>query len=189
MPSPARRKPEKTTKNQEIERKFLVPAQPPKIRGLRRAKPIAQGYLASDAERAVEVRVRKKGKRCFLTVKVGNGARRTEVELPLKSQEFAALWPATKGRRIAKKRHRLPIKGSAAVIELDVYKDALAGLCVAEVEFPDERAARAFQPPAWFGRELTDDPAYRNAALARRGPPASPDPAPGNQSDPELGGS
>ncbi len=172
MRSPSKRKP-KTSKTQEIERKFLVPEPPANLRGLRRAKRIAQGYLAGDAERAVEVRIRKKGERHFLTVKVGSGARRTEVELPLKPREFAALWPPTKGRRIEKQRRRLPVKGSAAVIELDVYGGALAGLCVAEVEFPDERVARAFQPPAWFGREVTDDPAYRNAALARHGLPAS----------------
>ena len=29
--------------------------------------------------------------------------------------------------------------------------------------------ALAFQPPEWFGREVTGDPAYTNANLSRRG--------------------
>jgi CYTH domain-containing protein len=52
-----------------------------------------------------------------------------------------------------------------------VYEEALAGLLVAEVEFPSEDAARAFRPPAWFGREVTGNPAYLNQTLARGGLP------------------
>ena len=40
---------------------------------------------------------------------------------------------------------------------------------VAEVELASE--ADAFDPPAWFGREVTDDPAFSNAALAADGLP------------------
>ncbi len=157
--------------HQEIERKFLV-AQPPADLDRHAAESVEQGYLARDAERGVEVRLRRIGDaRCLLTVKVGAGQRRDEVELPLEPAAFEALWPATSGRRIRKTRHRLPIAGTELTIELDIYADALAGLCVAEVEFPDEAAAQAFQPPAWFGREVTGDTAYRNAALARHGRP------------------
>ena len=157
----------------EIERKFLVTELPADF-ARHLAEAIAQGYLARDGERGVEVRVRQKAGQHFLTVKVGGGQSRVEVELPLGSRDFAALWPATEGRRITKTRRRLPVPDSAdRTIELDVYEGTLAGLHVAEVEFPDEAAARAFQPPAWFGREVTDEPAYRNAALAREGLPAS----------------
>ena len=43
-----------------------------------------------------------------------------------------------------------------------------APLVLAEVEFPSEAEANAFQPPAWFDREVTYDPSYTNAALSRR---------------------
>jgi adenylate cyclase len=43
---------------------------------------------------------------------------------------------------------------------------------VAEVEFPDETTAAGFEPPAWFGRELTDDWRYANRSLASDGMPA-----------------
>ena len=46
----------------------------------------------------------------------------------------------------------------------------LSGLIVAEVEFDDPWGATAFIAPYWFGREVTDDPAYRNQRLALRRP-------------------
>jgi CYTH domain-containing protein len=52
-----------------------------------------------------------------------------------------------------------------------VYSGALTGLMVAEVEFPSEEAARAFVPPAWFGREVTNDSRYKNRRLATEGLP------------------
>ena len=58
---------------------------------------------------------------------------------------------------------------SAGGGEVDIYAGPLAGLVVAEVEFPDLAAALCFQAPAWFGREVTEDSAFRNAALARAG--------------------
>ena len=55
------------------------------------------------------------------------------------------------------------------MIELDVYEGALSGLMVAEVEFDDPWGAEAFIAPYWFGREVTEDPAYRNQRLAVAG--------------------
>ena len=60
-------------------------------------------------------------------------------------------------------------------VEVDFYEDALAGLRVAEVEFPDEAAAGRFRPLEWFGREITGDPAYRNETLSRVGRPEEKD--------------
>jgi adenylate cyclase len=42
----------------------------------------------------------------------------------------------------------------------------------AGVEFSSEAEATAFPPPAWFGREVTGEPGWANAALARRGLPS-----------------
>ena len=152
----------------EIERKFLLPDLPPDL-DRHPGKLIEQGYLAFSPE-GVEVRVRRKGDEHFLTVKRGSGMSRLEVELPLPARDFDTLWPLTAHCRVRKTRHRLPGPGSLTV-EVDIYEDKLAGLRVAEVEFPDEDAARAFRPPEGFGREITDDPAYRNQTLAREGLP------------------
>ena len=42
-----------------------------------------------------------------------------------------------------------------------------------EVEFESAAAAAGSRPPAWLGREVTDDPAYKNQRLAIEGVPAS----------------
>ena len=152
----------------EIERKFLIPGLPTDLEQ-HPSHVIDQGYLALTPE-GVEVRVRRKGERCFLTVKHGAKISRTEVELPLGPAQFDELWPLTAGRRLRKTRYDLPGPGGL-VIELDVYADALAGLLTADVEFPDEAAARAFQPPDFFGREISGEGQYRNERLAREGLP------------------
>ena len=54
-------------------------------------------------------------------------------------------------------------------LELDVYSGQLVGLQIAEVEFPDVEASTAFRIPAFLGLEVTGDPDYRNANLARNG--------------------
>ena len=150
----------------EIERKFLIPVAPADLQAHPSAV-IDQGYLASTPE-GVEVRVRRKGERCFLTVKHGAKLSRTEVEVPISPAQFDELWALTAGRRLRKTRYDLP-GPDGLVIELDVYTDALAGLQTADVEFPDEAAAHVFQPPEFFGREISGDPLYRNERLAREG--------------------
>ena len=153
----------------EIERKFLLRSLPPGLDDAP-AQLIVQGYLALTQE-GVEVRVRRKGGKHFLTVKHGGGLSRTEVELPLPETGFDALWPLTAGRRLRKTRRELP-GPDGLTVEVDLYEDALDGLQVAEVEFPDEAAAERFQPPGWFGREITGDAEYRNETLTRLGLPA-----------------
>ncbi len=133
-----------------------------------RPVPLRQGYLAADDGRSV--RIRDAGTEgCTLTVKAGLGLERTELEWPITRGEFEAAWPHTEGRRIEKTRHRIPHGGH--VIELDVFAGDLEGLVVAEVEFDDVEASDDFEPPTWFGREVTDDGRYTNASLALFGLP------------------
>jgi CYTH domain-containing protein len=70
---------------------------------------------------------------------------------------------------VQKTRRRVRV--GDAVVEVDEYAGALDGLVVAEVEFADEEASRAFQPPTWFEREVTDDWRYSNRSLASDGIP------------------
>lgn len=150
----------------EIERKF-VPAQPPPQLTGARILPIAQGYLAVDDD--AEVRVRRIAERHVLTVKRGSGLRRLEEEIDLPAEQFAALWRATEGRRLEKRRHVFEEDG--VTFEVDVYDGALTGLLVAEVEFGSEEESAAFAPPAWLGREVTGDRRYSNQQLALAGWP------------------
>ncbi|MET0662282.1 MAG: CHAD domain-containing protein [Ilumatobacteraceae bacterium] len=156
------------TKSVERERKFLVSNIPPlPDEGVA----LRQGYLAIDG--SVSVRVRDADTEgCTLTVKAGRGGVRTELEWPLSRDEFDAAWQQTGGRRIHKTRYRLEY--GEHLIELDVFHEELDGLVVAEVEFDSEESLAAFQPPAWFGREVTEDERFTNASLAtnaRLGPP------------------
>lgn len=154
----------------EIERKFLLDRLPEEIARVPAAE-LRQGYLALDGD--TEVRVRLEDGSGVLTLKNGAGRVRTEVELALSDEQAEALWPVSEGRRVEKRRRRVPY--GERVIEVDEYGGGLDGLLVAEVEFPDERAAEEFEPPAWFGREVTGDVAYKNQSLARHGRPGSED--------------
>ena len=151
----------------EIERKFLLGELPAALAFARR-RAILQGYLAIDGD--TEVRIRRTPAGSTLTIKHGSGEVRVEEELALAERQATALWELTEGRRLQKARRIMRVDGLD--IEVDEYAGALDGLVVAEVEFIDEASSQAFDPPAWFGRELTGDPAYANRNLAMFGLPA-----------------
>jgi CYTH domain-containing protein len=153
----------------EIERKFLVERLPEALEATD-VRRIDQGYLALDEDSGAEVRLRRHGDALSLTVKGEGGLARVEVELELDGDQFESLWPLTEGRRVEKTRHVVP--AGELRIEVDVYDGALAGLVTAEVEFPSEAGSAAFEPPDWFGAEVTEEPRYKNRALAVNGRPA-----------------
>src|SRR5205809_6316787 len=148
--------------SREIERKFLLKQLPEKLDRSRRYI-IAQGYLATEPA-GRQVRLRKKGKTASLTFKMGRGSSREEREIKLSPKQFAALWPATAGRRLRKLRYEIPWKN--LLIELDIYRGRHAGLVVAEVEFPNRASCCRFKAPWWFGREVTGEKRYSNVRLA-----------------------
>lgn len=149
----------------EIERKFLVDRPPENLEQLPKQS-LEQAYLSTDPV----IRVRRAGDgpdaRYVLTVKGKGFLSREEFELPLNGEQYARLLSKAEGNWIAKTRYRIPWDG--VTIELDVFAPPFAPLIVAEAEFPDEAAALSFHGPDWFGREVTYDPAYTNAALSRR---------------------
>jgi adenylate cyclase len=150
----------------EIERKFLVERLPPDLGD---GRPIEQGYLAI-ADDGVEVRVRRHGDECTLTVKSGPAHVRVEEEFEIDARRFDALWPLTSNRQISKTRHRVGV-GTDAPADLDVYEGAHEGLVVAEIEFLTVDASDAFDPPDWLGQEVTGDRRYANQWLALHGQP------------------
>jgi adenylate cyclase len=149
----------------EIERKFRVARLP--TTGLGEGSPLRQAYVAVEGD--VEVRVRSDGTHHALTVKGGAGLERDEVEVAIDAAAFADLWRLADARHLEKTRHRVDLDGLTA--ELDLYAGTLAGLAIVEVEFASRQEAEAFEPPDWFGAELTGDPGWSNAALARNGAP------------------
>ena len=124
----------------EIERKFLVEQLPADL-GTHPSDRIEQGYIAI-TEDDVEIRIRRYGDEAFLTIKSGGGEERLEEEIEIDDERFRSLWPLTEGRRVSKRRYRIPCE-PGALIELDVYDGALEGLITAEVEFDSSAAASA----------------------------------------------
>jgi CYTH domain-containing protein len=151
----------------EIERKFLVHMLPDSLDDLNGA-PIRQGYVII-AEQGVELRVRQKRSRYFQTIKMGEGLARTEIEMELTQDQFQQLWVHTRGRRVSKTRYTLPLGDHTA--ELDRFDGDLQGLVLVEVEFESVAASQQFDPPEWFGAEVTEDKCYKNNHLAVHGIP------------------
>ena len=91
---------------------------------------------------------------------------REEYNLPLTAEAYEHLLPKADGNLISKKRYLIPLSDGLTA-ELDVFDAPFDPLCLAEVEFPDETAARRFTPPDWFGQEVTFSTAYHNSTLSR----------------------
>ena len=144
----------------EIERKFLVETLPEELEQYP-AKHIEQAYLC----RSPVIRVRRSNDDYYLTCKGAGLLKREEHELPLTEEAYLQLLEKAEGLAIRKVRYCIPWR--EYTIELDVFAPPLAPLVLAEVEFPTEEAAAAFQPPVWFGTEVTWDPAYCNSNLSR----------------------
>ncbi len=152
----------------EIERKFLITSRPGKLEQFPH-KDIAQGYIAITDE-GTEVRVRSKGEKYSQTVKSGSGKTRTEVEFEISKDQFDALWPLTKGKRVEKTRYEIPYED--VTLELDIYHGNLQGLATVEVEFTTEKQSNNFVPPGWLSEEVTYDPDFKNQSLAVYGIPS-----------------
>lgn len=125
---------------------------------------IEQAYIVGGPQGILRIRCKRAARsESFLLTCKGpkNSGSAEEIEFPISQERYAALVGALIGRPIRKTRLIFPI--GAHIAEIDIFDDALAPLCMAEVEGPN---CTAFVPPAWFGREVTGDPRYDNASLA-----------------------
>ncbi|MFZ2180140.1 MAG: adenylate cyclase, partial [Blautia wexlerae] len=52
-------------------------------------------------------------------------------------------------------------------IELDVFDAPYEGLYLAEVEFSSEEQALSYNPPVWFGEDVTNSGKYHNSRLSQ----------------------
>lgn len=146
----------------EIERKFLINKEHlPENLSAYPHDNLEQAYVITNPV----LRIRKKNDSYILTYK-GNGLmQREEAEFPLTREAYEKLLTKTEGNIIAKTRYNIPEKNNL-VIELDIFHEIFEGLLMAEVEFPDEETALSYQPPGWFGREVTNETTFHNSALS-----------------------
>jgi CYTH domain-containing protein len=151
---------------QEIERKFLV--DPERLPELKDGELLAQAYLAFGPTVRVRTHEAPDGtRRGFLTIKGEGLVARDEFEYEIPFDEAAALLGLASTRPVSKTRYRLPAGGNPSLCwEIDVFGGWNEGLVVAEIELP--AAGTEFEHPPWLGKDVTEDPAYKNASLARR---------------------
>ena len=145
----------------EIERKFLVEHIPFELDGYSCLR-IEQAYLCTEPV----LRIRRKDDAYILTYKGPGFLMREEHEFPLTEEAYRHLMEKADGNRIMKNRYLIPY--ATYTIELDVFDPPFAPLVLAQVEFSAEDDAKKFTPPDWFGKEVTYDPAYTNAAMSRK---------------------
>jgi adenylate cyclase len=154
----------------ETELKFLVDEIPEEV-DLENTPHVVlrQGYVVVSSDGA-ETRIRSfDNERFELTVKSAGTIQRTEQTIKLPKDMFEVLWAQTAGMRVEKTRYKIP--HGKHTIELDIYEGQLTGLITAEVEFTGrqedaEVKAMTFEPPKWFGRDVTKDRRYKNQNLA-----------------------
>lgn len=143
----------------EIERKFVVisDAWRSSVISSRR---IRQGYIVRTG--ALSVRIRTANGDAFLTLKNRiAGIAREEFEYSIPLDDATSLFSHCEQPTIDKTRHTVNHLGREWVV--DEFEGVRAGLVLAECEL-----AAVDEPitlPDWAGKEVTDDPAYRNEAL------------------------
>jgi CYTH domain-containing protein len=84
---------------------------------------------------------------------------------PAEYEVFAALPALTLGKT------RYKVRDGAHEYSLDRFAGPLQGLWLSEIELPDLRQIIALADPPWAVRDVTNDPAYQGANLARCGIP------------------
>lgn len=145
----------------EIERKFLVTpgAWTPRDAGTH----FKQGYLSSQKERVVRVRI--EGTRAVLTIKgVTTGVSRAEFEYAIPIDDAAVLLDQLCEQPLIDKHRHVEAFGGHTW-EIDVFHGDNEGLVVAEVELASADEPLALPP--WVGAEVSGDPRYFNSNLLK----------------------
>ncbi|WP_340076996.1 CYTH domain-containing protein [Leptobacterium sp. I13] len=147
----------------EIERKFLVSSEGYKETAIKTVR-ITQGFLNTDPERTVRVRIKEdKG---YIAVKGktnASGLTRFEWEKEIPHEEATELMKLCEAFVIDKIRYEVPFINH--LFEVDVFLGDNEGLVVAEVELISE--AEKFSKPKWLGGEVTGDIKYYNSQLSK----------------------
>lgn len=146
----------------EIERKFLVTNEGFLSKATSQTR-IVQGYLNSNPERTVRIRI--KGDKGFITIKGKSnesGTTRLEWEKEIPLTEAEQLLLLCESGVIDKIRYEIPV--GIHLYEVDMFLGNNEGLIIAEIELQSEN--EWFEKPNWLGNEVTSDPRYYNSYLS-----------------------
>tara|TARA_R110002072_G_scaffold96968_3_gene213071 strand:- start:2186 stop:2659 length:474 start_codon:yes stop_codon:yes gene_type:complete len=149
--------------NLEIERKFLITNTNFKKESYQK-KYIQQGFLNSDKNRVVRVRIIEE--KAYLTIKGvsdKSGTSRFEWEKEISLQEAKALMKLCEKGVIEKYRYFHKLENH--VFEIDEFLGDNEGLIIAEVELKNKN--EVFIKPSYLGKEVTGDEKYYNSNLSK----------------------
>jgi len=125
---------------------------------------IKQGFLNSDANRTVRIRVNED--QGFITVKgksSEDGLSRFEWEKAIPKEEAIDLLALCERGIIDKKRYLVNFQNQ--IFEIDVFYGENEGLIIAEIELPSIDSIP--QLPDWIDEEVTGNTKYYNSQLAK----------------------
>lgn len=148
----------------EIERKFLISSDDFKNEAQKKTY-IKQGFLSTDKERTVRIRIRDhKG---FITIKGKSnqsGTTRFEWEKEIPVNEAEQLLNLCQDNIIEKYRYIVP--SGSHIYEVDEFLGIHKGLIIGEIELKTED--EKFNKPKWIGKEVTGQAQYYNSELSKK---------------------
>jgi len=146
----------------EIERKFLINEAEWNNLEKPTGKHLRQGYLLSDPNKTIRVRITDDG--AWMTIKGKSvGATRLEYEYEIPIADANELLNNFAESELEKMRYNIHYERK--IWEVDVFFGDNHGLIVAEIELQSED--EHFKKPIWVTEEVTTDARYYNSNLTR----------------------
>lgn len=132
-------------------------------KALGKAEYIHQGFLSTEKEHVVRVRIREE--KAWITIKgLTEGISRAEFEYGIPFEDaLYMLNNLCEAPTLEKHRYLVTFEGYTW--EVDEFHGENEGLVIAELELKSED--EEFPLPGWIGEEVTGDPKYYNANLVK----------------------
>lgn len=151
----------------EIEKKYVITKPSDEFLSQFKSEEITQFYVIDEKNGEMRFRGTESGYH-EITVKTKGTLSRMEWQCQVPEDVFNLAKNAYNWPTIKKRRYLIPYE--THILELDVYSipDNLFD-CTVECEFETEAEAEQFALPSYLGeaKDVTDDPAWKNAALAK----------------------
>lgn len=124
-------------------------------------------YVPKSADHPI-LRVRKRGNEYEITKKypvdLQDSSKQHEFTIPITKEEFNELEANLEGKR--SKKQRFYYKYQNILVEIDVFKDGLKGLILADFEFKTEKEKGGFTPPDFCLAEVTQEKVTAGGMIA-----------------------
>jgi len=148
----------------EYERRFRVAADRVPALDPETARLIEDRYVDGGRLRLRRMSGGGRPEQLKLTRKYGGALPEPITTLYLSADEYLVL-SGLPAAPLRKRRYQLPAGDTR--FSLDVFEGALTGLMLSEVEADSTAVLAAIAPPPWSAGEITGDPRWTGAALAR----------------------